>query len=155
MSWVVTAASAVGFGFVSAWVPVANAEAYVGTAGAKFGTTTLVIVIIALAVGQTLGKLLIFESARRGASWWGNRRAQRETTKSIKWVERLTEALRSNRTGAPMVLASSALGVPPLAVTSVVAGAVGQNRWLFTVLCLVGRLARFAAVGAGVAVWFH
>jgi membrane protein YqaA with SNARE-associated domain len=43
-----------------------------------------------------------------------------------------------------MVLASAAVGVPPLAAVSLAAGASGQRRWEFGACCLVGRVARFA-----------
>ena len=38
------------------------------------------------------------------------------------------------------------LGIPPLAVVALVAGASGQRRGLFAVLVLAGRGARFAAI---------
>ena len=46
-----------------------------------------------------------------------------------------------------MVLGSATLGLPPLAVVSLAAGATGQlHRSTFGVLCLVGRTARFAVL---------
>ncbi len=50
--------------------------------------------------------------------------------------------LRRDRTGVPLVLAAASLGLPPLAVVSLAAGASGQRRWLFGVLCLAGRAVR-------------
>ena len=45
-----------------------------------------------------------------------------------------------------MVLASASVGLPPLAVVSLAAGAAGQRRWEFAGACLVGRVIRFAAL---------
>ena len=52
---VLTSLAALGFGLVSALVPVVNAEAYAVTAGAVH-PAGLVLVVIALAVGQTAGR---------------------------------------------------------------------------------------------------
>lgn len=134
----VLAAGAMGVG--SALVPFVNAEAYaVVTAGAA----PAVLVVLALAAGQTVGKVVLFESARRGAARWT---PKDPSSRRGRWLERVTPWLRSPRTGPPLVLVSSTLGMPPLAVVSVAAGASGQRRLLFASLVLVGRLARFAAI---------
>jgi membrane protein YqaA with SNARE-associated domain len=135
----VLGAGAMGFG--SAFLPFLNAEAFAVVAGAS--SVWAAGAVMALAVGQTAGKLVLFESARRGAERWS---AGTKSTRGARWLARVTPWLRSTRTGPPLVLASAALGLPPLAVVSVAAGASGQGRWLFAGLVLVGRTARFAAV---------
>ena len=45
-----------------------------------------------------------------------------------------------------VVLAAASVGVPPLAVVSVAAGAAGQRRRVFAPLCLLGRTVRFTVV---------
>ncbi len=134
----VLAAGAMGVG--SALVPFVNAEAYaVVTAGAA----PAVLVVLALATGQTVGKVVLFESARRGAARWT---PKDPSARRGRWLARVTPWLKSPRTGPPLVLVSSTLGLPPLAVVSVAAGASGQRRLLFAALVLAGRLARFAAI---------
>lgn len=130
----------VGTGLASALVPLVNAEAYAVAAAGRVPQVLLPLLVLALAAGQTAGKLVLFESARRGVG----RLARRH--RSPRWTARVTDRLRSDRTGAPLVLAAAAVGLPPLAVVSLAAGAAGQRRWLFGVLCLVGRTARFAAI---------
>lgn len=134
----VLTAGAVGVG--SALVPFLNAEAYAVVSAVAAPTAG---VVLALAVGQTVGKVVLFESARRGAARWT---LKDPSTRRGRWLARVTPWLRSPRTGPPLVLASAALGLPPLAVVSVAAGASGQGRLLFASLVLLGRLARFAAI---------
>jgi membrane protein YqaA with SNARE-associated domain len=139
------ASAAVGLG--SALLPVLNAEVYaVGTASGIHPALALA-VIVALACGQTVGKLALFEAARRGSG-----RLRRHRTKPPgRWSERITRSLTSRRTGVPLVLASALLGLPPLAAVSLAAGVSGQRRWEFGVLCLAGRTARFAVLALPVA----
>ena len=101
-----------------------------------------------LAVGQTVGKLVLFEAARRGT---GRLRAvPRRDGRAARWAGRI-RAPAARRTGLPLVLASAAVGLPPLAVVSLAAGAAGQRRCEFGALCLIGRTARFAVLALPVA----
>jgi membrane protein YqaA with SNARE-associated domain len=127
--------AALGTGVLSALVPLVNAEAYGVVAATRSHAWLPVAVVLALAAGQTAGKLVLFESARRGASRFSAKLAKLTTG---RWAGLVT--------GPPVVLASAALGLPPLAVVSLTAGASGQRRSLFAVLCLLGRTARFAVL---------
>ncbi len=133
----------VGVGAGSALLPLINAEAYVLAAATRMHGPQLAIDVLAVAVGQTAGKLVLFEGARRGTA---HVRKPRRSTDGRQWTERARQALASTRTGIPLVLTSAAVGLPPLAVVSIAAGAAGQRRWHFTVTCLLGRAARFAAL---------
>lgn len=134
------ALAAGGVGIGSALLPVLNAEAYaVVSAVAAPGA----VVVIALAFGQTVGKLVLFESARRGAARWAPTDGE---SRRARWLARVTPLLGRPRTAVPLLLASAAVGLPPLAVVSLAAGASGQRRWVFASLVLLGRLARFAAI---------
>ena len=135
----VLASAVVGLG--SALLPLLNAEVYaVATAGTH--PAVALAVVLALAGGQTAGKLALFEAARRGSG----RLLRRRTRPPGRWSGRISRALGSRRTGTPLVLASAVLGLPPLAAVSLAAGASGQRRWEFGLLCLVGRTARFAVL---------
>jgi membrane protein YqaA with SNARE-associated domain len=142
-------AVALAYGAMSALVPVVNAEVYAVAAAARdTGPVTTLVVVLALAAGQTAGKVVIFEAARLGGSRFARRRAARAaaTDRRCRWSARIVGALRSRRTGLPLVLCSAAAGLPPLAAVSAAAGVSGQRRWEFAVTCLVGRSIRFAAL---------
>jgi membrane protein YqaA with SNARE-associated domain len=146
MTLVAVAGLAMATGVGSALLPLVNADAYAVVAAA--GATAATAVVVALSVGQTIGKVVLFETARRGKRWLPRRpprsdRARRRAARTTRWTERVAGWLRSDRTGAPVVLAAAAVGIPPLAIVSVGAGAAGQRRRVFVPLCLLGRLARF------------
>lgn len=147
-------ALAAATGLVSALLPVVNAEALVLVAAARSGPGQAWGLVLALAVGQTAGKLVLFESARRGATAWLSRlhRGRKAPVRLSRWSDRVSAGLRSRRAGPAVVLASAALGLPPLAVVSLAAGAAGQRHLVFGLTCLVGRTARFAALAAPI-VW--
>ncbi|WP_405425813.1 VTT domain-containing protein [Micromonospora sp. NBC_00617] len=147
MSSLAEAVVALGYGLASALVPVVNAEAYVVVAGHRGGP--VVVAVLALALGQTAGKLLLFESARRGTGRLARRLGRhsgsgRTAARAARWTGPIRRWLSRRRTAVPTVLVSAAVGVPPLAVVSVAAGTVGLRRWEFAVACLVGRVIRFA-----------
>ena len=116
--------AALGAGLLSAFVPLVNAEVYAVAAG-NSSVLRAILVIVALAVGQTCGKLVLFHAARRGGGRLSAWVARNESSRAGRWTERITRALRSRRTGNPLVLASATLGVPPLAAVSLAAGAAG------------------------------
>jgi membrane protein YqaA with SNARE-associated domain len=131
--------AALGYGAASALVPVVNAEVYAVAAG-RSGVLLAVAVVLALAAGQTAGKLVLFEAARRGSSRFAGKRA------TPRWAANVRERLASRRTAVPLVLTAASLGLPPLAAVSLAAGASGARRWEFGALCLAGRTARFAVL---------
>ncbi|MEU8157440.1 hypothetical protein AB0B94_27590 [Micromonospora sp. NPDC048986] len=147
MSSLAEAVVALGYGVASALVPIVNAEAYAVVAGQR-GCHALV-AVVALALGQTVGKLLLFESARRGSGRLARTVAKRgksgrAAARAARWTEPIRRWLSRRRTALPTVLASAAVGVPPLAVVSLAAGTAGLRRWEFAVACLSGRVIRFA-----------
>ena len=146
MSGPLEAVLALLYGVVSALVPVVNAEAYALVLAGHTNMTLAILAVLALAAGQTIGKLVLFEAARHGAGPLERRFASRREGRAARWAGRIRDCLRSRRTGLPMVLASAAFGVPPLAAVSLAAGVAGQRRWEFGALCLIGRTVRFAVL---------
>lgn len=138
---------AMAYGVASALVPVVNAEAYAVLAGARSLPATAAFAVLALALGQTVGKLMLFEAARRGSSRWSGPLAacfaRHGRGRAVRWAGQLREGMACRRTGLPLVLVSASVGLPPLAAVSLAAGASGQRRWEFGVVCLLGRAARF------------
>jgi membrane protein YqaA with SNARE-associated domain len=140
-----TALGGLLFGFGSAIVPLLNAEGYAVIASVRGGVITAMCIALALGVGQTIGKLLLFETARRGSARLA-RLMRRDRHEPGRWSARLRRLLGERRTGVPLVLLSSAVGVPPLAVVALAAGASPQRRIEFGAACLAGRLLRFGAL---------
>lgn len=147
MSSLAEAVVALGYGLASALVPIVNAEAYAVVAGHRGGHA--LIAVLALGLGQTAGKLLLFEAARHGTGRLAQKLAQRHRSgraaaRAARWAGPIRRWLSRRRTALPTVLVSATLGVPPLAVVSVAAGTAGLRRWEFAGSCLLGRLIRFA-----------
>lgn len=131
---------AAGTGLLSAWLPLINAEAVLAAAGLTMSAPTAVGVGLALAGGQTAGKVALFAAARRGSQ-----RQSGALTLRV-WQQRLLNGMRGRRRGNVVVLLSASLGMPPLAVVSLAAGAMRGRRSDFIVFCLFGRAARFSVV---------
>lgn len=146
MNGIGEAALAIAVGVVSALLPLVNAEAYVLIAVARTNVAMSMAVALAMAVGQTMGKLLLFEAARRGTGRLHARLSRHGEGRVDRWRGRVCGLMTRRRTGLPTVLASAAVGLPPLALVSLVAGASEQKRCEFGAVCLVGRTARFAAL---------
>lgn len=149
-------------GLVSALIPIINAEAYAAiTATASPGAIAGSIAL--LAVGQTVGKLVIYEAARRGSTRFHGRgikgrstaRTERKVSRTARWTAKTKEALSQPRTAIPLVVAAASIGLPPLAIVSAAAGVAGQSRTTFALACLAGRTARFSAIAISVAYTAH
>jgi membrane protein YqaA with SNARE-associated domain len=146
VNWLAESALAVAVGITSALLPLINAEAYALLAAARTDAAGAVAVVFALAAGQTVGKLVLFQAARAGSGRLHARLSRRGEGRAARWHDRVGGLMTRRRTGLPTVLASATLGLPPLALVSLVAGASAQKRWEFGAVCLAGRLARFAAL---------
>jgi membrane protein YqaA with SNARE-associated domain len=142
MTGLLAALVAVGVGAGSALVPLLNAEVYAVATAGTMHPALVPLLVVALACGQTAGKVALFETARRGSARWQRHR----TRPPGRWATRISAALGSRRSGNSLVLASAVLGLPPLAAVSLAAGASGQRRWEFAAFCLAGRTVRFAAL---------
>ncbi|MDQ1102877.1 membrane protein YqaA with SNARE-associated domain [Nocardioides zeae] len=148
MSAVIAVLVGLTVGVSSALLPLVNAEVYAAAATARH-PWAVILVVVALAVGQTGGKVLLFEAARRGTRRFrAGPRLQALT--SGTWADRVQRALSERRTARPLVLTSAAIGLPPLALVTVAAGAAGQPVRGFAVLCFIGRTARFSAIAVPV-----
>lgn len=152
MTSVLEVLGALAFGVGSALLPVVNAEAY-ALVRAGQSVWGALLVVLALAIGQTAGKLVLFEAARRGSGLLRPRKPVSE--RRSRWAQRAATLLTDNRTAAPAVLASALVGLPPLAAVSIAAGAAGQSRRLFLSLCLAGRTVRFGLVALPVLLASH
>ena len=146
--------AAAGVGFVSALLPVVNAEAFQAGSSLLQPPVLIAACTAALAVGQTGGKVVIFTTSRRGASRWRSAHAGR-TSRAPALLGRVNARLLqwlSHPLGGPAAVAVSAtVGVPPLALVSATAGASAIRCRAFVLACLAGRLVRFAGLAGVVA----
>lgn len=138
------------YGFGSAWVPILNAEVFVAAVVAVIPSAWWTSVV-ALALGQTLGKCAMFLGARHGAGWLKRRQGEpkpiRErgpwSNRLALWSRVMLELLDRPWQGFGVVLLAASVGIPPLAIVAVVAGTRRISLPVFLIACLVGRLARF------------
>ncbi len=145
---VLAGALAVGVG--SALLPLVNAEAILTGAALTSSRPLVAGIALALALGQTAGKLAIFEGARRGVL----RRRAVDKPRG-RWTTRTVALLQCRWRGGGAVLLSAATGFPPLLLMSPVAGGatagVRARRVDFVTCCLVGRSLRFLVLGLSLA----
>ncbi len=149
-----------GFGVLSALVPLANAESYVVVSGMS-SIGRAVPIVAGVALGQTLGKVLLFLGVRRGKQFplvrreraRLRRRTSRPTRRRVRAVVgTLLRLVGEKRWGLPIVLLSAVTGFPPLYAVALLAGATRMRVGWFAAAVLVGRTIRFVLVARGVAV---
>lgn len=140
----------VGYGALSAFVPIINAEVFVA-AGVAVLPNAWWGPVLALSVGQTIGKCIMFLAARRGAGWLQRRHRDPKPERQLRpwqlrlsiWSRMLLELLDRPWQGFLVVLLAASVGIPPIAIVAVAAGTRRISFLLFTIACLVGRVARF------------
>jgi membrane protein YqaA with SNARE-associated domain len=146
---------ALGVGLLSALIPVVNAEVFLLAATASVSPLVGVGAVVGLAVGQVAGKLCLFTASRRSRQAVTHRRRRRPAREPRwprvrAWSDRGLELLDRRLPAAGVLLTSAVVGVPPLAVTTVAAGARRTPAALFVACTLTGRLARFGVLAAPV-----
>lgn len=147
---------AVVFGLLSAYFPPLNAEIYAVAAPVIF-PELWVLHVSAMTGGLVVGKVTHFVAAEKGAEAFNKRREEKEQRAAAKakgrrsafrerlarWSKAMIDVLDRPRLGPMVMLASSGVGFPPLAVVTVAAGIKGISLTLFVVVTLLGCLARF------------
>lgn len=158
----------ISIGLVSGLVPLINAEALLIAAVVQ-SQGRWPAVVIAVAIGQSGAKVLIYLAARDGRrilpTRWVTPHPQRPPIRKRlaltglrnairRWsphADRVAELVRRPVAGSALILASAIGGLPPLAATSVIAGASRMRLSLFGTTCLTGRLVRFTIIAIPVA----
>lgn len=149
--------TSIGFGTVSAIIPIVNAEAYV-IASQMSAVAGPIPIAIGLAIGQTVGKLLLFFGVRQGKelSFVKHRREvlkQRPVGPTRARIRaagaKLLDLVGQERWGLPIVLIAAVIGFPPLYAVALLAGATTMSPVWFGLTVLVGRLCRFLLVATG------
>lgn len=144
--------STFGVALASALIPVINIEVYLGAVAAgRVGALWPLATVAAL--GQMIGKVAYYYLGRASLEWgWVRRR-----TESPKFQAQLETWRRrvGDRPwlGGLVVFAAATVGIPPLAIVSVIAGSLRLSLPVFFVVGLVGRVLRFASI-LGAVGWF-
>ena len=138
-------ASALGYGIVSAIVPLVNSEVYIVGAVAVLPKALHVPVLVVFTIGTVIGKGVVFLGAERVA--------RRASAKMRARIERVASLLRGRPVATwPIVFVSACVGIPPVYAVTIAGGILRISFAGFLVACGLGRLARFAALLYG-ATW--
>jgi membrane protein YqaA with SNARE-associated domain len=149
--------TSIGFGTVSAVVPIVNAEAYI-IASQMSAVMGPIPIAIGIAIGQTLGKLLLFLGVRQGKELPFIKHRQEVRNQSPvgptrarfrAFMAKLLDLVGQERWGLPIVLVAAIVGIPPLYAVALLAGATTMSPVWFGLTVLVGRLCRFLLVATG------
>lgn len=149
---------AVVFGLLSAYFPPLNAEIYAIAAPVIF-PETWILNVSAMTAGLVAGKVTHFVGAAKGAEVFTRRREAKEVSAAhverrrrgpvrdrlSRWSTAMIDVLDRPRLGPLVMLASSAVGFPPLAVVTVAAGVKRVSLVVFVLITTVGCLARLLA----------
>lgn len=125
---------------VSAIVPWVNAEVIVLSLPALAPSrSTLVLLVLVATAGQMTGKLLVY--------WAGRGSARAPSPRVAQALERWRPRIAGNwRSAAGFVVLSSAVGIPPFFIMTLVAGALHMRLTTFLAAGTVGRLFRFGVL---------
>lgn len=146
---------AVLFGLISAYFPPLNAEIYALAAPVIF-PESWVLHVSAMTGGLVVGKASHFVAAAKGAEVFARRRAAKNAVEAQerqrhgpvrerlgRWSRAMINVVDRPRLGPLVILASSGIGFPPLAVVTVAAGIKRVPLALFLVITTLGCLVRF------------
>jgi membrane protein YqaA with SNARE-associated domain len=149
--------TSIGFGTVSAIIPIVNAEAYI-IASQMSAIAGPIPIAFGIAIGQTIGKLLLFFGVREGKelSFVKHRREMRKqrpvgpTRARFRAAgKKLLDLVGQERWGLPIVFIAAVIGFPPLYAVALLAGATTMRPLWFGLTVFVGRLGRFLLVATG------
>jgi membrane protein YqaA with SNARE-associated domain len=135
-----------GVGFTSALVPVVNIEAVLAVRSAVTNVHAMWALALVAAVAQMAGKLLWYYLGANSLHWrWVRRKVEqpKNAARLELWRTRVHD--RPVLTGV-LTLASAAIGLPPFAVVSVLAGQLRMSLWLFCSVGVLGRWIRFLVI---------
>ncbi len=134
---------------LSALFPLVNAEAYIVAVSFATDSSSLWLLAFVAGAGQTAGKFMWYEAARRAMDWpWISKKLDKPHTQEllIRWRECFDA---KPWLWSSVLFLSASVGLPPLLILSVVAGQLQISRVWFGVTVLLGRTLRFAAILGG------
>lgn len=149
MTWLF---STFGVAFASALLPLINIEVYLGALAAENIGSVWSLAAVA-AAGQMVGKIIYYYLGRNSLSWsWVRRKTDSPKFQASleKWRHRVGDRPVF---GGLLVFLAASVGLPPLAIISVIAGSLRLSFPVFVVTGYVGRVLRFATILGSVG-WF-
>ena len=120
-------------------VPVVNTEALVVGAVLVAAPALTLLIVVVVTAGQVVGKVVLY----RGGMGLMPAGDDEKSGRARKLIERLRYRPRELRL---MLFASALVGLPPLYLMAVVAGAARLPLWSFAAVCVAGRFVRFYAL---------
>ena len=138
------------FAIVSALLPLVNIEVYLAATANRLGVGEAVVVAVASAAGQTIGKLIWYLGGLKFTETrWLRHKLDRRNRRRIleTWHARIEGR---PFTSSAVMLLSAVVGIPPLLVLAILAGVVRMPLLIFVPTVLVGRSIRFWLILAGV-----
>lgn len=149
MGWLL---STFGVAVASALVPLINIEVYLGAVAAGRVGALWPLAVVA-AAGQMAGKVVYYYLGRSSLEWgWVRRKT--DTPRFQAQLERWRTRVGGRPVvGGLVVFVAASVGIPPLAIVSVIAGSLRVSFPVFLVVGLLGRVIRFASI-LGAVGWF-
>jgi len=143
-----------GFGAISAIIPVFNMEAFIAVAYAQSSHHPLMLSFVG-SLGQNSGKLVWFYICRGALDIpWLKKRM--ETPRRQAQYEKWSAYVQGRPVmSAVLTFVSAAVGFPPFFAMAMIAGTLRMNAAVFFLAGLVGRTLFFWVLLTGVGLIFH
>jgi membrane protein YqaA with SNARE-associated domain len=134
---------------VSAMCPLVNIEVYIAGIGALGNNFGVFPMALAAGIGATIGKLIWYAVGASSMRWPFIARKMEAPNFQKAFARVQAQIDRRAWMGMALLFLSSTIGLPPLAIMSVLCGQLRFNRVAFGATVLVGRVLRFAVVLGG------
>lgn len=123
---------------ISGLVPLVNGELVVAGAALAAPPDARLPLLAACTAGQMLAKICLYGLAR-----WSPDRLPKRARQALA---RAREVPLGRRSAALVVLTSAGIGMPPLYIVTLAAGALRVPQWLFVTAATSGMVARYAVI---------
>ena len=143
------------YSILSSVVPIFNIEVYLAALATQIEREDALLLAVVAGLGQALGKLVWYWSVARSMDMhWLKKRLEtpKREAQLKKWEDRIAGRPWF---GGGVTFLSGLIGVPPLLVMGVAAGAVKMNVPLFFFAIWIGRGLQSYVILAGLASAFH
>lgn len=142
----------IGTGLLSAVFPPVNAETAAAVTAAVTNDSLAIAGGLGLALGQTFGKIVIYEGARAGRETTRRymtryaRDPEAPPSRWARWGAKLVDMMKGRWNSAGVIFLSASVGLPPLLATAVTAGVLHMRRLDFVMAVFAGRAIRFLVI---------
>lgn len=143
------------YSILSSVVPIFNIEVYLAALATQIEREDALLLAVVAGLGQALGKLVWYWSVARSMDMhWLKKRLEtpKRQAQLKKWEDRIAGR---PWVGGGVTFLSGLIGVPPLLIMGVAAGAVKMNVPLFFFAIWIGRGLQSYVILAGLASAFH